>query len=66
MTLRAARRYVTRVCKSNFSFLAGASHSEELIAEAAELGLRRLALVDRDGLPGVVRAHVAAREHRLR
>ncbi|MFN0059749.1 MAG: error-prone DNA polymerase [Planctomycetota bacterium] len=66
MTLHAARRYAPLFCKSNFSFLEGASHPEELIEEAAELGLRRLALVDRDGVPGVVRAHVAARDHGVR
>jgi error-prone DNA polymerase len=45
---------------SNFSFLEGASHPEELVARAAELGLEAIALTDRNSLAGVVRAHVAA------
>ena len=49
-------------CKSNFSFLEGASHPHELVERAAALGLSALALTDRDGVHGVVRAHVAARE----
>ncbi len=49
--------------RSNFSFLEGASHPHELIEQAARLGLPALALTDRDGVHGVVRAHVAARRH---
>ena len=49
-------------CKSNFSFLEGASHPEELIERAHALGLPALALTDRDGVHGVVRAHVKAQE----
>ncbi len=49
-------------CKSNYSFLEGASHPEELVEEAHSLGLRALALTDRDGVYGVVRAHLRARE----
>ncbi len=49
-------------CKSNFSFLEGASHPEELVDACAELGLGGLALTDRDGVYGIVRAHVTARE----
>jgi DNA-directed DNA polymerase III PolC len=47
---------------SNFTFLTGASHPEELMAQAAELGLSALAVTDRNSLAGVVRAHAAARE----
>ncbi|MBI2705164.1 MAG: error-prone DNA polymerase [Actinobacteria bacterium] len=47
---------------SNFSFLDGASHAEELAEEAARLGLDALALTDHDGLYGVVRFAEAARE----
>jgi error-prone DNA polymerase len=54
--------YVPLWCKSNFSFLEGASHPEELVEEACRLGLPALALTDRDGVYGVVRAHVKARE----
>jgi len=46
---------------SNFSFLDGASHPEELVAEGARLGLQALALTDHDGLYGVVRFAEAAR-----
>src|SRR5690349_23267260 len=54
--------YVPIWCKSNFSFLEGASHPEELVEEAHRLGLPAIALTDRDGVHGVVRAHVKARE----
>ncbi|HEU4341398.1 MAG TPA: error-prone DNA polymerase, partial [Candidatus Binatia bacterium] len=58
--------YVPLWCKSNFSFLEGASHPDELIEEAYRLGMPALALTDRDGVYGVVRAHVKAREVGLR
>ena len=54
--------YVPLWCKSNFSFLEGASHPDELVEEAYRLGLPAMALTDRDGVYGVVRAHVKARE----
>ena len=54
--------YVPLWCKSNFSFLEGASHPEELVEEAHRLGLPAIGLTDRDGVYGVVRAHVKARE----
>ena len=54
--------YVPLWCKSNFSFLEGASHPDELVEEARRLGLSALALTDRDGVYGIVRAHVKARE----
>ncbi|HEY3806785.1 MAG TPA: error-prone DNA polymerase [Kofleriaceae bacterium] len=54
--------YAPLWCKSNFSFLEGASHPEELVEEAHRLGLRSLAITDRDGVYGMVRAHVKARE----
>lgn len=47
---------------SHFSFLDGASSPEDMVAQAARLGLRALALVDHDGLPGAVRFARAARE----
>lgn len=49
-------------CKSNFSFLEGASHPEELVAEAHRMGLSAIALTDRDGVYGVVRAYQKAKE----
>ena len=54
--------YAPLWCKSNFSFLEGASHPDELVEEAHRFGLPALALTDRDGVYGVVRAHVKARE----
>ena len=54
--------YVPLWCKSNFSFLEGASHPDELVEQAHALGLPSLALTDRDGVYGMVRAHVKARE----
>jgi error-prone DNA polymerase len=54
--------YVPLWCKSNFSFLEGASHPDELVEEAYRLGLPALALTDRDGVYGIVRAYVKARE----
>ncbi|WP_141278961.1 error-prone DNA polymerase [Pseudonocardia hydrocarbonoxydans] len=49
-------------CHSNFSFLDGASHPEELVEQAARLGLDALALTDHDGMYGVVRFAEAAAE----
>ena len=57
--------YAELHCHSNFSFLDGASHPEELVEEAVRLGLTALALTDHDGLYGVVRFAEAARAHGL-
>jgi len=53
--------YAELHCHSNFSFLDGASHPEELAEEAARLGLTALALTDHDGFYGVVRFAETAR-----
>ena len=53
--------YVELHCKTNFSFLEGASHADELAATAKALGHTALAVTDRNTLAGVVRAHVAAK-----
>jgi len=55
--------YAELHCISNFSFLRGASHPEELVERAVELGYHALALTDECSLAGVVRAHQAAKEH---
>src|SRR3954470_14936375 len=55
-------RYAELHCKTNFSFLEGASHAEELIWQAETLEYRALAVTDRNSLAGVVRAHIAAKE----
>ena len=54
--------YVPLWCKSHFSFLEGASRPDELVEQAHTFGLPALALTDRDGVHGAVRAHVRARE----
>ncbi|GAB3437059.1 error-prone DNA polymerase [Actinophytocola sediminis] len=54
--------YAELHCHSNFSFLDGASHPEELVEAAALLGLDALAITDHDGMYGVVRFAEAARE----
>ena len=46
---------------SNFSFLRGASHSDELVEQAYEYGYKKIAITDRNTLAGIVRAHVAAK-----
>ncbi|MBI1907427.1 MAG: PHP domain-containing protein, partial [Rhodocyclales bacterium] len=57
--------YAELYCLSNFSFLRGASHPEELVVRAAELGYTALALTDAGSLAGVVRAHQAIQRHQL-
>src|SRR5688572_8208945 len=57
--------YAELHCHSNFSFLDGASHPEELVEEAVRLGLEALALTDHDGVYGVVRFAEAASAHGL-
>ena len=53
--------YIELQVTSNFSFLRGASHPEELVEQAAELGYSRISITDRNTLAGIVRAHVAAK-----
>ncbi len=47
---------------SNFTFLTGASHPDEMVAQAAALGYRAIAITDRNSLAGIVRGHVAAKD----
>ena len=58
--------YAELHCRSNCSFLTGASHPEELVARAQALGYSALALTDECSLGGVVRAHAEAERLRLR
>ncbi|MBL8548337.1 MAG: DNA polymerase III subunit alpha [Hyphomonadaceae bacterium] len=51
---------------TNFSFLRGASHGEELVMQAKALGLKGLGVADRNSLAGIVRAHAAAKEAKLK
>jgi error-prone DNA polymerase len=57
--------YAELFCLTNFSFLQGASHAEELVARAAKLGYAALAITDECSLAGVVRAHAEAKRARL-
>ncbi|MDX5299994.1 MAG: error-prone DNA polymerase, partial [Gammaproteobacteria bacterium] len=57
--------YAELHCLSNFSFQRGASHPEELVERAVQLGYHALALTDECSLAGVVRAHVAAKAQGL-
>jgi error-prone DNA polymerase len=54
--------YAELHCLSNFSFLRGASHPEELVERASALGYSALAITDECSVAGVVRAHVAAKK----
>jgi len=57
----ALPEYAELHCLSNFTFLRGASHAEELIGRAAALGYAALAITDECSLAGIVRAHVTAK-----
>jgi error-prone DNA polymerase len=57
--------YAELHCRSNFSFLSGASHPEELVARAHQLGYTALAITDECSLAGVVRAHGEAKRLKL-
>ena len=54
------------ICCSNFSFQRGASHPQELVRRARELGYEALAIADECSLAGIVRAHQAARDANLK
>ena len=54
--------YAELCVTTNFTFLTGASHPEELVVRAAELGLEAIAITDRNSLAGVVRAYRALKE----
>ncbi|SVE37459.1 uncharacterized protein METZ01_LOCUS490313, partial [marine metagenome] len=48
-------------CRSNFSFLAGASHPEEIVSQAHALDYQAIAITDECSVAGIVKAHVAAK-----
>ncbi len=58
-------RYLEFAVASNFSFLRGASHAEELVLQAAHIGLDGIGLCDRNSVAGVVRGHLIKREQQL-
>jgi error-prone DNA polymerase len=62
----SAAAYAELQVTSNFSFLRGASHPEELVKAAALLGHRAIAITDRNSVAGIVRAHAIAKEVGLR
>jgi len=51
---------------TNFSFLRGASHPEELVLQAIALGYKEIAITDRNTFAGIVRAHAAAKKNGIR
>src|ERR671928_2217011 len=55
--------YAELAVTTNFSFLRGASHPGEYVAQAAALGLKAIGIADRNTMAGVVRAYVEAKEH---
>ncbi len=57
-------RFIEFSAASNFTFLRGASHPEELVAQAMALGLDGVGIADRNSVAGVVRAHIYLRENR--
>jgi len=62
----AAGGYAELQVTSNFSFLRGGSHPDELVQQAAALGLAAIAITDRNSIAGLVRAHQAAKEAGIR
>ncbi len=55
-------KYAELQATSNFSFLRGGSHPEELVEQANACGYQAIAITDRNSLAGVVRAHIAAKK----
>jgi error-prone DNA polymerase len=64
--IRILMFYTELQVTSNFSFLRGASHPEELVAQAAALGHTAIAITDRNTLAGIVRAHSQAKKQNIR
>ncbi len=58
--------YIELQITSNFSFLRGGSHPEELVEQAFELGYDAIAITDHNTLAGIVRAHAAAKLKKIR
>ena len=63
--MHSSTRYAELAVTSNFTFLRGASHPDELVHQAAQLGYEAVAVTDWNSLAGIVRAHVAAKEVNL-
>jgi len=60
------RTFAELHCTSNYSFLRGASHPEELVERAAQLGYAAIAITDECSFAGLVKAHIAAKEHSIK
>ena len=58
--------YAELHCRTNFSFLEGASHADELVDQSVQLGYTALAVTDDNSLAGVVRAHARAKDTKLK
>ena len=63
---QAQRAFAELHCLSNYSFLRGASHPEELVERAAQLGYTAIAITDECSFAGLVKAHLAAKEHGIK
>ena len=61
--MASGAEYAELQAMSNFSFLEGGSHPEEIIGSAATHGYRAISIADKNSLAGIVRAHTAAKEH---
>ncbi|HEU4607245.1 MAG TPA: PHP domain-containing protein, partial [Chitinophagaceae bacterium] len=59
-------QYTELQVTTNFSFLKGGSHPEEMVEQAVLLGYKEIAITDRNTLAGIVRAHIAARGKDIR
>ena len=57
-------KYTELQVTTNFSFLRGASHPEEVVEHAAALGYREIGITDRNSFAGIVRAHVAGKKNK--
>lgn len=58
---KSVMKYVELQVTTNFSFLRGGSHPEELVEQALEFGYKKIAITDRNSLAGIVRGHAAAK-----
>ena len=58
--------YAELNCVTNFSFLKGASHPEELVGIAANIGYSAIAITDECSLSGIVRAYKSAKKHKIK
>jgi error-prone DNA polymerase len=59
-------KYTELQVTTNFSFLRGASHAEELVEQAAIYGYDKIAITDRNTFAGIVRAHAAAKKKEIK